>query len=317
MELVHASLLDALRWIGSERATGSIKVEGSSSGSLFFDSGRLYFGMVDGSPMSGLELSSAGIDRGLWQEASTRQGARLNFVEELLTVGCARPSIERFILNRLEMVIDRLGLHTGPVRVARGRHGFGAAISFAPDRIVELGDPDPMEHEPLDDDSLISLASVTPGSSVAVDGDTWNLLVGLFTPARYAEIARELGRESALKLTSALSSRSLLTVIESHGPSDPWAMPRQEVDERAPTAKPALFDRPDHRSPTDDAIAPDLGPSRTEYPAADEDNDEYVPDKVGRQAYAAMASMRASVAEPAPQDKARALRRLIDAVKGL
>jgi hypothetical protein len=314
-ELVHASLLEALRWSGSEQATGSIRVEGSSSGSLFFDAGRLYFGMVDGSPMSGSELSTAGIDRGLWQEASTRQGARLNFVEELLAVGCDRLAIERFILNRLEMVIDRLGLQAGPVRVARGRHGFGAAISFAPHRLVELGDETPIE--PIDDDSLISLASVAPTSSVTVDGETWNLLVGLFTPARFAEIGRELGRESALRLTSALSSRSLLTVIESHRPSDPWTMPRQGVDEGAPTAKPSLFDGPGTGSPTDVTIERDLGRSGAEYPAADEDNDEYVPDKVGRQAYAAMASMRASVAEPAPQDKARALRRLIDAVKGL
>ena len=299
-EVVHASLLEALRWIGAATSTGSLRVGGANPASLFFDHGRLYFATVDGYPMSGSELADASIDRGLWQQASTRPGAKLHFVDELVAVGCHRSSIERFIRNRLETAIATIGLHTGPVEVGKGRHGFGAAVSFRPDEVVDLGSRGrlaPIANE----DSLVSLATVSPTSTITIDGASWNSLTRIFAPARYAELSLRLGLDATADLTADLSARGLLNVVESHQPLDPFTQssaPHNDQPASRPPVKASLFDD-----------APAFG--------FDDDNDEYVPDKVGRQAYAAMASMRASAAEPPPQEKARALRRLIEAVKGL
>lgn len=305
--LVHASLDEALRWVGSELPTGSLRVHGACPGSIFFDQGRLYFATVDNRPMSGADLADAGIDRTLWQRASTGADARLNFVTELLAAGCDRRAIERFVLHRLEKAIDEIGLESGPVEIGRGRHGFGAAISFSPAQLDCLAHHAAQEQRTLEDDALVSLVTVNPTTSVSLDGRTWNALAQLFSPARFAEIREVLGSETAATLTAALTTRSLIGVVEPHRSEDPWRPPPPTAvsPPRLPAAKPALFD--------------DEPPAASIHAAAydDEDDDEYVPDRVGRQAYAAMASMRASVAEPPAPEKARALRRLIEAVKGL
>lgn len=304
-ELVHSSLLKALRWIDSTNASGSLRVAGENPGALFFDQGRLYFATLDDTPMTGTELVDAGIDRGRWQMASTRPGARLRFVDELLAVGCDRSSIERFIVNRLTTAIDHIGLGSGPVQIGTGRHGFGAAVSFRPDQVAQIDADVSLNRPAINEDSLVSLGTVAASSSVTIDGRTWNSLTQLLTPARYAEISQRLGLDDTAALTLDLSTRGLLNVVESHQPADPWAETSVTVAEEDPPTptplKASLFDDRPARVTIDDS----------------DDSDEYVPDKVGRQAYAAMASMRASAAEPPPQDKARALRRLIEAVKGL
>lgn len=307
-ELVHATLRAALQWMDSVGASGSLRAAGTNPGALFFERGRLYFATVDGKPMSGAELAEADIDRTLWQEASTRPGARLNFVEELIAVGCERASIERFVRRRIEMAVATIGLESGPIQVGKGRHGFGSEISFSPRDVADLGDETDATGDrraTINEDSLVSLATVPAMSDVTVDGRTWNAITALLAPARYAEISQQIGLDSAAALTAELSARGLLTVIESHQPPDPWIesapserSPEQPLGEPRPV-KASLFDE--------------------EPPAGgfDDETDEYVPDRVGRQAYAAMASMRAAASEPAPQEKARALRRLIEAVKGL
>ncbi len=307
-ELAHASLTAALRWVESTGATGSMKVEGTRTGSLFFESGRLYFASVEGVAMSGSELADAGIDRTLWQSASQQPDARLNFVDELIGIGCPREAVERFVRRRLETTIELLTLSAGPVETSKGRHGFGTSVSFLPSEIVAIPRPSDPPLSRVDDDALVSLANVHPQAVITLDGEAWNALTVLLSPARFVELVEELGAERARHLVTSLDAHDLVTVVRPQDASDRWVeQDAARIDDDTPSER-SLIDEP--------PAASTLFGERT-APEAQED-DEYVPDRVGRQAYAAMASMRASSrSEPPPQEKARALRRLIEAVRGL
>lgn len=308
-ELAHASLTAALRWVESTGATGSMKVEGSQTGSLFFESGRLYFASVEGVAMSGSELADAGIDRTLWQSASQQPDARLNFVDELMGIGCPRAAVERFVRRRLESTIELLTLSAGPVATSKGRHGFGTSVSFLPSEIVAIPGPSDPPLSRVDDDALVSLANVHPQAVVTLDGEAWNALTVLLSPARFVELVEALGGERARHLVTSLDAHDLVTVVRPQDASDHrWAEEK---------AAPLDDDTPSERSLIDEPPAASTLFAEQAAPEA-QDDDEYVPDRVGRQAYAAMASMRASSrSEPPPQEKARALKRLIEAVRGL
>ncbi|MGF1665486.1 MAG: hypothetical protein ACFCVC_04355 [Acidimicrobiia bacterium] len=285
--------------------TGSIRFAGPDPTSLFFDDGRLYFAVSGAQALTAQELATAGIDHRLWQEAGGRPGAKGKFAEELLDLGCDRRAVERFVDARLAASIATLRASAvdGYTR-SSGRHGFGAAIAFEVERYL------PEASARFADDTLISLdRDVT--SPVTLDAATWNALAGLVAPMRFAELSDVLGASAATSTVGRLERLGVVSIVSSHTAGD-------EPDE-----------------PAKDAVVDDLASSGTQgdragtssdrpIPSnpfkpydADDDYEEYVPERVGRQTYAAIASMRANRAEPPPQEKAHALRRLIEAVRGL
>jgi hypothetical protein len=275
-------------------ATGSLRLAGpETTGTLFFDSGRIYFAVIEGRALTPAELRAAGIDHVMWQQAGSRPGAKGRFAEELMALGCPRDAIERFVFSRVTALLDLLtdAAHVEATS-GSGRHGFGTAISIPAGRFFEptAGFPEEM---------LVSL-SRCHGSEVTLDASIWNGIASLFAPMRFAELAESLGASAASALVHSLETRGLVDLVDGSAPTGDGAdvdvEAEAETGEVVPdTSSPGgLFDRPE-----------------------DDEYEEYVPERVGRQAYAAIASMRASAAEAPPQEKAHALRRLIEAVRGL
>jgi hypothetical protein len=208
-----------------------------------------------------------------------------------------------------------------------GRHGFGTAISFAPSEVLALEETQPTRPA---DDGLISLTSVPGMSTVEIDTSTWNAIAALIPPARFIELVEQIGESRATAAVDDLQRRNLASVIDPGHGAGSWGDDHSNdgLDDRdtgsIPTRSPDTQSHETHREAIHDPL-PDGPPNRSTVFDEDgsatrswsDDEEEYVPDQVGRQAYAAIASMRASRTDPPPQEKAHALRRLIEAVRGL
>ncbi len=292
--------LDALLVeLAGERWSGTVRFAGQSPASLFFEDGRLYFAVSDAQALTAKELAAAGIAHTLWQEAGGRPGAKGRFAEELMHLGCDRNAVERFVDARLAGCIAALrdGALDGYTR-GNGRHGFGASVTFDVDRYLSERPPR------FADDTLISLDR-SMSSPVTIDATTWNALAGLVAPMRFAELSDVLGAAGAERAVSSLERLGLVSIVSSHTTGD------------APSATTAEPPSPARSNETPEPTPAHPIPSGMFADDTDDDYEEYVPERVGRQTYAAIASMRANRAEPPPQEKAHALRRLIEAVRGL
>ena len=300
--LTKAALIAALERIESTGTTGSLRIDtGDGGGALFFDRGRLYFGTIDGHALTTQELNDAGIDRSLWQAGAARPEARGNFVRELIALGCHRDAVARFVRNRLVLCLTTFAAaESGTFGPANGRHGFGTEVSFAPSELL----PELLVDLDIHADTLVSLKR-TRDDEVTVDRDVWNTIVTMVTPQRFEELTKSVGATDTKHAIVSLEQRGLLTLIQSE--SQPAE--RRRSEHQPPTFAP----KPVQSSPADWG-APE---PHSAQDSTDTDDEEYVPDKVGRQTYATIASLRASRTEPPPQEKARALRRLIEAVRGL
>jgi hypothetical protein len=188
---------------------------------------------------------------------------------------------------------------------SNGRHGFGTAVAFEVDRYLI----EPPARIP--DDTLVSLIrDVT--APVTIDAATWNALAGMVAPMRFAELADALGADTATRTVATFDRLGLVSIVSPHAPGE---VPEESVAEVQPSTRSpheaTAHGRPIPSSPFDNDA------ETAAKDATDDDYEEYVPERVGRQTYAAIASMRANRAEPPPQEKAHALRRLIEAVRGL
>lgn len=279
-----------LRELAAERVTGAVRFSGSASGTLFLDHGLIYFAAIDGRPLTAVELANAGIEHRMWQEAGSRPGARGHFADELISLGCSVQAIESFVDERVTELVSTLRTE-GAATVERttARHGFGATVCLDPMRYVRA----PVEAQP---DTLISLDRIS-SPTVTIDRVAWNAIASLVAPFRYAELAAAVD-DPAHALASLEQAGVITTVQSAAHTGEPVPAPDEE---------PVVCDQGDSEPPHE------------LFPDEDDDYEEYVPDRVGRQAYAAIASMRASArtAEPSHGEKTHALRRLIEAVRGL
>jgi hypothetical protein len=287
--------------LARRRWTGALRFAGQTPASLFFEAGRLYFAVSEGQALTAKELTAAGIDHTMWREAGRRPGARGNFAEELLDLGCDRSAVEQFVDSRLAACIA--ALRVTPVdgfTRSNGRHGFGTAVAFDVDRYLIAWSAR------FADDTLVSLDRdiATP---VTLDAPTWNALAGLVAPMRFAELAAILGADGADRTVSTLERLGLVSIVSSHTTG---GAPGEGTADTAPSFEGT------HEAPGTSHGRP-LPSSPFANDDADDEYEDYVPERVGRQTYAAIASMRANRAEPPPQEKAHALRRLIEAVRGL
>lgn len=286
-----------LRELSTERVTGAVRFNGVASGTLFVDRGIIYFAAIDGRPLTAAELANAGIEHRMWQEAGSRPGARGHFADELMALGCPRHAIESFVDERIVELVSKIRTD-GATSVDRteARHGFGATVGLDPLRYVRSTVvPQP--------DTLISLDR-TSAATVTIDRVAWNAIAELVAPFRYAELAAAVEHPS--QVVAALEQAGLITTVRSDTDG-------RDPDVDRPPAPEVGAVEPEPGVPTDSDLPRQL------FPDDDEDSEEYVPDRVGRQTYAAIASMRASAraAEPSHGEKTHALRRLIEAVRGL
>jgi hypothetical protein len=300
-----AGLDEVLTQLARQHWTGSLRFDGHDQVALFFDDGRLYFAVAGTRALTAQELAAAGIDHRLWQAAGGRPGAKGRFAEELLDLGCDRAAVERFVDARLAGCIAalRAGSIDGYTRTS-GRHGFGAAVSFGVDRYLTT------TSARFADDTLVSLDRDI-ASPVTLDVDTWNALAGLVAPMRFAELSDVLGTATATRTVSRLEHLGVVSIVSSHTADETPCHPAEDAPGEVAASATTTYhpaeapgERPIPSNPFDSYDA-------------DDDYEEYVPERVGRQTYAAIASMRANRAEPPPQEKAHALRRLIEAVRGL
>jgi hypothetical protein len=286
-----------LHELSAERVTGAVRFNGVASGTLFLDAGLIYFAAIDGRPLTAVELANAGIEHRTWQEAGGRPGARGHFADELMALGCPRHAIESFVHERVVELVSTIRTEGATSTDRTGaRHGFGATVGLDPLRYVRSTVvPQP--------DTLISLDR-TSAATVTIDRIAWNAIAELVAPFRYAELAAAV--EHPAQVVAALEQAGLITTVRSD--SDGRGL---DVD-HAPAAEVGSMES-EPEAPTDSDIPRQL------FSGEDDDFEEYVPDRVGRQTYAAIASMRASAraAEPSHSEKTHALKRLIDAVRGL
>lgn len=310
LDLPADALKQLLTSVESESASGSVTFEGDVAGSMFFDSGRIYFAVLDGHPLTVDELTAAGIDQTMWQRAGEQPRARGQFAEELMALGCAKDAIERFILERISTCVKAIG-EANRVTMVRGtgRHGFGSIVSFDAGRFLP---PVPSTSIQYTDEILVSL-SRTDRRHLTLDGEIWNALITLIPPMRFAEVSKALGTTAAGDMLRALEGAGIVTLVSPpQAPNEPTNGTTDEPTNQQVSSEPAVS----VPGPADEPEPP-ITPNPFAWSDTEEEYEEYVPERVGRQAYAAMASMRASRAEPPPHERAHALRRLIEAVRGL
>lgn len=223
-----------------------------------------------------------------------------------MALGCPREAIERFIVDRITTCLKAIG-EANRVTMVRGtgRHGFGSSVSFEAGQFLAAV---PSPSSEYTDEILVSL-SRTDRRHLTLDGEIWNALITLIPPMRFAEVSKALGSTAAGDMVRALEGAGIVTLVSPpQAASEPAAEPAAEQWSGSESVESLSGSADDSEPP---------GPNPFAWSDTEEEYEEYVPERVGRQAYAAMASMRASRVEPPPHERAHALRRLIEAVRGL
>lgn len=324
------SVLDALSWVGLTSATGSLKVDASTGGTVFFDKGEIYYATVDDRPLRMAELEQAGITQSQWRQASQRPNAKVDFGAELLAIGVPRSRIEQFITSRIvEAVKGLAALETGTFEVLQGRHGFGLTFSVDVKEILEIvgGEREISSRQVADDDTIVFSRTAT--GNVVLNPVQWSVLASLVSSTDYATMQRLSDANSALSLIEHLEGLGLAKV-ESHtspsvppSPSSWWAPGDDDIDTASTYENSTWADESlDTSVGSFKEIVPNQGVSDQDLPQREHDtrkrDDAHLFDGLdiapGKAAYEDIARLRAI---QYPDVKAGAIRKLIEAVRGL
>lgn len=347
------SMLDILSWIGLTSATGSLRIDASTSGDVFFDKGAIYYASTDDHPLTMTELTEAGITEPQWRQAAQHPQAQVDFGAALLAVGVLRTQIQTFITQRIAVVVETLaGLESGTFATSTGRHGFGSTFSVGVKEILDGQHGELHEDRSgYPDDSLISFTRSATGN-VTLTGSQWSAVASLLAPTQYTTMRRLLGDDEASSFIEYMESNGFVRISTGGSPAAPtetnwWATDGQTTDVAA-TFDEDLYSNTQVTAPEATPIYPDEPAESSivfdgsgDQPATgfdtDSDNSEPGPESVenlnrsdggdfdmfegldiapGRAAYADIARLRAIQYE-APNVKAGAIRKLIHAVRGL
>ncbi|MDH4307250.1 MAG: hypothetical protein OEX04_07205 [Acidimicrobiia bacterium] len=132
-------LIRALRAARDARLTGALRVAGRSvAGTLFFDAGHVYFGVLDGDKPAVDSFEKDGITRGMLQAASTTTRAGDRFADELMGVGAPGSAVRAFGRRSITTALAKfVTIEDARFSADDRRHPYGPAFTFDIDDLLE------------------------------------------------------------------------------------------------------------------------------------------------------------------------------------
>lgn len=132
-------LIRALRASRDARLTGALRVETDRhGGTLFFDSGQIYFAVVDGCKPTTASFAQEGITRQMLEGASAAPRSEDRFADALMNVGARGPAVRAFGRRSITFALTRLAdLSEARFTADDRRHPYGPAFTFDVEDLLE------------------------------------------------------------------------------------------------------------------------------------------------------------------------------------
>lgn len=132
-------LIRALRAARDAKLTGALRIEGHDvAGTLFFEGGQLYFGVLDGHGPTAATFESEGISRETLQAASSAPRSNDRFADALMSVGAPGAAVRAFAHRALTTAIAGFALiEDAKISASDRRHPYGPGFMFDVDGLME------------------------------------------------------------------------------------------------------------------------------------------------------------------------------------
>lgn len=132
-------LIRALRAAREAKLTGALRIQGRDvAGTLFFDGGQVYFGVLDGDKPTTESFERDGISREALQAASKAPRADDRFADALMSVGAPGAAVRAFGRRAVTTALARFAkLDDAKFSASDHRHPYGPGFTFDVDELLE------------------------------------------------------------------------------------------------------------------------------------------------------------------------------------
>ncbi len=142
-------LIRALHASRDARLTGALRIETDcAGGTIFFDSGHVYFAVIDGDKPRTESFEKDGITREMLEEASKAPRSNDRFADALMSVGVPGQAVREFGRRTIiEALTKCLGMGEARFTADDRQHPYGPAFTFEVNDLLEAIGAMPT-HEP-------------------------------------------------------------------------------------------------------------------------------------------------------------------------
>ncbi|MGF1666265.1 MAG: hypothetical protein ACFCVC_08340 [Acidimicrobiia bacterium] len=132
-------LIRALRAARDAKLTGALRIVGKdTAGTLFFDGGQVYFGVLDGDRPTTESFERDGISRESLKAASSAPRSNDRFADALMSVGAPGAAVRAFGRRAVTTALARFA-KIGDAKFSASDHGhpYGPGFTFDVDELLE------------------------------------------------------------------------------------------------------------------------------------------------------------------------------------
>lgn len=132
-------LIRALRAARDAKLTGALRIVGKgTAGTLFFDGGQVYFGVLDGDTPTTESFERDGISRDSLKAASSAPRSNDRFADALMSVGAPGASVRAFGRRAVTTALARFAkIDDAKFSASDHRHPYGPGFTFDVDELLE------------------------------------------------------------------------------------------------------------------------------------------------------------------------------------
>lgn len=132
-------LIRALHASRDARLTGALRIETDRhGGTIFFDSGQVYFAVIDGQKPSTESFEKDGITRDMLEEASRAPRSGDRFADALMSVGVPGPAVRAFGRRTIiEALLECVTMAEARFTADDRQHPYGPAFTFDVNDLLE------------------------------------------------------------------------------------------------------------------------------------------------------------------------------------
>ena len=132
-------LIRALRAARDSKLTGALRIGGKdTAGTLFFDGGQVYFGVLDGDKPTTESFQRDGISRDLLKAASSAPRSSDRFADALMSVGAPGAAVRAFGRRAVTTALARFAkIDDAKFSASDHRHPYGPGFTFDVDELLE------------------------------------------------------------------------------------------------------------------------------------------------------------------------------------
>jgi hypothetical protein len=135
-------LIRALRAARDAKLTGALRIVGKdTAGTLFFDGGQVYFGVLDGDRPTTESFERDGISRESLKAASSAPRSNDRFADALMSVGAPGAAVRAFGRRAVTTALARFArIDDAKFSASDHRHPYGPGFTFDVDELLEAID---------------------------------------------------------------------------------------------------------------------------------------------------------------------------------